>query len=202
MLGLRLRVTLAAVLTLHTTTLLIAQTDNKDEPKKSVTQAKPIEVTVADGKLTLQVPGSWLKETPKFAMIESEFKIPAADGDALPGRMTIMGSGGTVEANIDRWVGQFTQPDDKDSNDATKIEKKTISDTTVHLVEISGTYLDAAGGPLGPKTEREDYMMLGAIIETPDSGNYYVKSYGGSKTMKANQENFKKMIASLKIKRD
>jgi len=201
--GSRLQSIFAVLLSLPATIVLNAQSEKTDEPKKTTeSQPAPIEIAVADGKLKLQVPGHWTKETPKFDMIESEFKIPATEGESLPGRVTIMASGGPVEANIDRWIGQFQQPDGKDTKDKTKIEKKTISHATVHIVEISGTYLDAAGGPQGPKTERENYMMLGAIIEMPESGNYYVKSYGGQETMKANRDGFKKMIEGLKIQRD
>ena len=66
--------------------------------------------------------------------------------------MTIMGAGGSVEANIDRWIGQFTQPDGSDTKKAAKIEQKKIGGQEVHLVDVAGTYKDQrgpfAGGPV------------------------------------------------------
>ncbi len=44
-------------------------------------------------------------------IVEHEFAIPAAEGDKADGRFTIMAAGGSVDANIDRWYAQFSQPD-------------------------------------------------------------------------------------------
>ena len=72
--------------------------------------------TIADGSVSLEAPQAWQRVQPKSGIVETEFAIPsegnAADGSPLPaGRMTVMGAGGTVEANIERWYGQFAQPD-------------------------------------------------------------------------------------------
>ncbi len=177
----------------------------KDVPKEqgqdsggaAAKDVPPIKISVAGGKLNFSVPGTWKKKIPAVNMIESEFEIPNVEGEDLPGRMTIMGAGGSVDANIDRWIGQFKQPDDSSTKDKTKIEKKKIADHDVNIVTISGTYLDGGMRPLGPKTEREDYVMLAAIVEMPDGGLYFIKSYGGKKTMEANRKGFMKMIDSL-----
>ena len=55
------------------------------------------------------------------------------------------------------------------------------------------------GGPFGPKTERENYRMLGAIIETANDGRYFVKLYGPRKTIDKQAAQFKKMIQGVKV---
>ena len=77
-----------------------------------------------------------------------------------------MGAGGSIEDNIDRWLGQFIQPDGKKTKDKAKIDKKKIAGVPVHVVDIAGTYKDTPGGPFarGKTIDREDYRMLGAII--------------------------------------
>ena len=68
--------------------------------------AEPIRV--AD-QLTLQAPEAWVRKEPKAKIVEHEFAITAAAGDETPGRVIMMSAGGSVQANMDRWVGQFTQ---------------------------------------------------------------------------------------------
>ena len=174
---------------------LRAQDDATDAP--SVDPTRPVEV--ADGALQFQAPKAWETIQPKINFIEAEFKIPRVEGDSADGRMTIMGAGGSVDQNIQRWIDQFVQPDGKSSEDATKIKKIEVSGMPVHLVDISGTFLEGSGGPFGPKTERPGYRMLAAIIETPENGNYFVKLYGPAKTIEANARRFRDMIKSAEI---
>lgn len=153
--------------------------------------------TIGEGKLALKAPAGWTKKQPKSRIIEAEFEIPAAKGDEIPGRLTAMGAGGTVEANIDRWAGQFAGDDVKP-----KVEKKTIAGSEVHVVDLTGTYKDTPGGPFagGKTTLREDYRMLGAIIVTKDAGNYFLKLYGPKATIGENEKAFHSLVESLKLK--
>ncbi|MBW3597616.1 MAG: hypothetical protein KY475_10110 [Planctomycetes bacterium] len=155
-------------------------------------------IALADGKLTLVPPAAWERKEPSVRIIEHEFAIPAAEGDDNPGRLTIMGAGGSVEANIDRWIGQFEQPDGASSKDRTKVDKLTVDGQTVHLVDITGTYKDQRG-PFAPAVMREDYRMLAAIIATEQSGRYFVKLYGPKKTIAANEKAFRAMVESLDV---
>ncbi|HUE73244.1 MAG TPA: hypothetical protein VMP01_20325 [Pirellulaceae bacterium] len=158
--------------------------------------------TVADGKLAFTAPKGWTKKQPRSRIIEVEFEIPAAKGDENAGRFTMMGAGGDVQANIDRWYGQFEQSDGSDSKDKAKVEKKTIAGKTVHYVDVAGTYKDSPSGPFaGGKTiKREDYRMLAAIVETKEAGNYFLKFYGPKATVAENEKAFQEMLGSLQVK--
>lgn len=160
-------------------------------------------ISVAEGKLTLTAPEGWQKKKPSSMIVEHEFSIPKAEGDPADGRMTVMGAGGSIEANIDRWIGQFETADGRPlAKDAAKVDKKNISDEDVVIVEMSGTYLDKQGGPFapGPTTKREKYRMLAGIVATKKLGNYFFKFYGPEKTVEANEDAFVKMLESLEKK--
>lgn len=163
--------------------------------------AQPFEVKVADDNIVFSAVGPWKAITPRSRMLEAELKIPKVGDDQNDGRLTIMGAGGTIEANIVRWKGQYIQPDGSETSNKTKVEVKKIADQKVHLVDIVGTFLDSPGGPMagGPKVERANYRMLAAIIETENYGNYFVKFYGPKATIDKNENAFKAMIKSLKI---
>lgn len=165
-------------------------------------EADPIEFSVAEDALMMNAPGEWTKVQPRVNFIEAEFSIPKEEGDPKNGRLTVMGAGGSIEANIDRWYGQFTQPDGSDTSESASVEEMTIKGMTVHMVDITGTFLDTSGGPFNPnakKVEREDYRMLAAIIETAENGNYFVKMYGPAATMKKHADGFKKMIKEVEL---
>jgi hypothetical protein len=161
--------------------------------------AEEHEIGLAEGKITLEAPESWVKKTPKSRIIDFEFEVPSEEGDDTPGRMTIMGAGGTIDDNIVRWIGQFEQPDGSASKDKMKREETKIGGQKVYLVDISGTYKDQSG-PFAPAVKREDYRMLAAIIATEKHGQYFVKFYGPKETVAKNEQNFKKMMESLKMK--
>ena len=158
--------------------------------------------TVADGKLAFTAPKGWTKKQPRSRIIEVEFEIPAAKGDENTGRFTVMGAGGDIQANIDRWYGQFEQPGGGDPKDKAKVEKLTVAGKTVHYVDLAGTYKDAPAGPFaGGKTiKRENYRMLAAIVETKEAGNYFLKFYGPKATVAENEKAFKEMLDSLRVK--
>lgn len=169
-----------------------------DEP------AKGPAFTIADGGFSLEAPEGFVKVRPSSGMVESEFSIPSqgkgADGAELPpGRMTVMGAGGSVQANIDRWCGQFSQPDGGDTKEKTTTKNFKVAGSSVTMVDISGTYLDQPGGPFaGGKTiQRPEYRMLAGIVETPNAGNYFLKFYGPAVTVENHAAGFKKMLEGM-----
>jgi len=165
---------------------------------QAVTAAETRAFDIAGGSLLLEAPAGWKRVQPKSGMIETEFSIPSA-GDLPPGRMTVMGAGGSVQANVDRWYGQFTQPDGSDTKKKAVTKTIKIADCTVTMVDVSGTFKDAPGGPVaGGKTiDRPDYRMLAAIVETPKSGSQFLKFYGPAATVAQEADGFRTMIEGL-----
>jgi hypothetical protein len=67
-----------------------------------------------------------------------------------------VGQGGDVNSNINRWLGQFvTQP--KYTQETIKVGEREIV-----ILDAQGTYND--GPMMGPKTPKEHWGMLGAIV--------------------------------------
>lgn len=153
---------------------------------------------IAAGSLSLEAPDGFERVRPSSGMVETEFKIPSA-GDLPPGRMTVMGAGGSIEANIDRWCGQFSQPDGGDTKEKVARKDLKVAGCGVTIVDIPGTYLDKPGGPFagGPTVERPGYRMLAAIVQTPEAGNYFLKFYGPSATVEKHADGFRTMIEGM-----
>ena len=167
---------------------------------RTAAQGKPHLVTIARGDLVLSAPASWIVKKPRTRIVSHEFAIPAADDDEENGRLTIMGAGGSIQANIDRWMGQFTQSDGSDTKtkSTTKIAEKEVAGHKISLVDVSGTYQDRPRGPFGPVVARPDYRMLAAIVQTNGKGNYFIKLYGPSATIAGAEEQFQGFVESLR----
>ncbi len=148
-------------------------------------------------KLQLKVPDTWQKKKPQNNIIEYEFAAPKADGDETDGRITLMGAGGSVEANIERWKGQFETPDGGAAK--AKVTQEKIAGCDVHLLDISGTFKDKPPFS-GTEVKRPGYRMFAAIVASKDQGNYFIKLYGPLRTVMENEKAFAKMIDSLERK--
>jgi hypothetical protein len=101
------------------------------------------------------------------------------------------GQGGGVDANIDRWVGQFQQPQGKP-----KVERRNIHGLKITTVDVSGSYT-GMGGPRAPEgPPKQGYRLLGAVVEGPQ-GSLFFKFIGPAKTVAQNQPAFDKLLSSL-----
>jgi len=105
------------------------------------------------------------------------------------------GQGGSVGANLDRWIGQFLQADGRPSKAAAKIAKRTIHGLTLTTVDVSGAYT-GMGGPTSQSAPVPGYRLLGAIVEAPQ-GSVFFKFAGPAGAIAANQAAFDEMLASL-----
>ena len=145
-------------------------------------------------------PKTW-KLGPEKPMRSATYLIPASTGDPEGGECAVFANiGGGVQANVDRWIGQFKQADGSDSKAKAKTEKKTINGMPATLIELTGTF-NGGGAMMNPgapaPAEKTGYRLLGAIVEAP-SGPLYFKLTGPAKTVAAAQADFMAMLNSLK----
>ena len=153
------------------------------------------------GGLTWKVPGEW-KRLPDRPMRAATYALPAA-GASEAGELAVFyfgpGQGGGVDANVQRWIGQFEQPDGKPSDKVAKISKKKVGANQVTFVDLTGIYT-ASMGPMAPKSNKPGYRLLGAIVEGPE-GAVFFKVTGPQKAVDAAQKDFDNVIKSVKAKK-
>ena len=111
---------------------------------------------------------------------------------AEDGRLTVTTAGGSVEDNVSRWRGQFSQQLDKESQEQLKVQ-----DVEVTLVDFTGTYNDQRGN-FSQLAESPNYRMLGAIFSV-DGGLHFIKLYGPEKTIAARADEFRGFVQSLQL---
>ena len=99
------------------------------------------------------------------------------------------GGGGGVDQNFKRWVDQFTSEERK-----VKMTTGECPQGKYHVSDITGTYLQSAGGPFAPgkKTPMPGYRSLSVVLTLPDNSTYFLRLTGPEKTVAAAAESFRK----------
>ena len=155
--------------------------------------------TVKADALSFKAPKAWKKETPKSSMRKAQLKVDPVKGDDEPAELVVFAfpnGAGSVESNIDRWEKQFIDADKKTPK--AKVEKKKGVNVDVTRVEVSGHYVAAVSPGAAEKNDKPNYRLLGAIVETKDTG-YFFKLTGPEKTVAEASKSFDALIESMKL---
>ena len=150
--------------------------------------------------LTYSAPASWKPVATSSSMRVAQFAIPRAAGDAADGELVLYyfgGSGGSVEANIERWLGQMQQPDGKPSSAVAKRESRTVNTLKVTLVDVSGTYVAEMTPGAKERHNSPNFRLRAAVIETPN-GPYFIKLTGPAQTIASAEKTFEQFLGTLK----
>lgn len=100
------------------------------------------------------------------------------------------GQGGTVEANIARWSGQFS------GAAPAKVTKINVHGLPVTRMDVSGTYVAAGGPAMTQQAAKAGSRMLAAIVEGP-GGNLFVKFTGPATSVAGKVAEFDRLIGSF-----
>jgi hypothetical protein len=152
------------------------------------------------GSLTYTAPPSWHTRPASSSMRVAEFVIPHVTGDAEDAELVVyyFGSGaGTVDANIERWIGQMQQPDGTATKDKAKRSSRTVNGLQVTLVDASGTYVAEMRPGATEHFNKPGFRLRAAVVETP-RGPYYLKMTGPAATIGAADAAFTAFLDSIR----
>lgn len=143
--------------------------------------------------LEFKIDPSWISEKPQSSRRAAQFRLPAPEGVQGDGELTIFqGIGGSADANIQRWIGQFSERSGEPS-----VEKKQIGEFTVHIIDVSGTF-DASSMMEG-RAPQSGFRLIAAVLEGPNGGPWHIKLTGPEKTLNHWKPAFTALIDSLQI---
>jgi len=153
------------------------------------------------GPFIFQIPAGWVETQPSSRMRKAQFTLPRSNDDSEDGELTVFyfgsGQGGSTEANINRWIGQISQPDGSSSRAKAKIIRGDVSGFKITQVDVSGT-LQASRMPGVPqRPARTGYRLLGVVLESSE-GPWFFKLVGPEKTIGRWEGSFQKFIESAK----
>jgi hypothetical protein len=162
-------------------------------PMVSAETAKSLEA----GNIRYTAPSPWEETAVTSTMRQAQFRIPKAEGDPEDAEMAVFyfgtGQGGAVDANVQRWAGQFHAAD-KGGPVAPDVGKTEVNGLKVTTVKIEGIYMGGMG--FGNQEPKSDFALLGAIVEGP-AGPVFFKLTGPKKTVDSAAGQFEALIQSF-----
>jgi len=153
------------------------------------------------GPFSLVLPAGWTTVPVTSNMRAANFQLPGKPGEQPQLLVTYFGpkGAGSIDDNVGRWIGQFTQPDGKPSRDVAKIEKPQFAGQDAVVVTLSGHYAAPSMGGGGSAIDKQDQALLAAIVASP-AGPYYFKVVADKPTIAANTAAFRALLASLTLR--
>ena len=158
-------------------------------------------VTAQAGTLAFTPPPAWQPRPAASSMRVAEFVVPKAAADPEDAEVVVYffgGGGGSVEANIQRWVGQFRQPSGAAARDGGR-STFAVGNLKVTTVDVSGTYVAEIRPGSAERHNKPNFRMRAAVVETP-KGPYFVKFTGPAATVTEASPAFDQFLKSLRFK--
>jgi len=149
--------------------------------------------------LVLTPQKGWVVEQPANAMRKAQYSLPHADGDSEDATLIVHyfgGQGGSKEVNLQRWAGQFEQPDGSSSEDKLKSSTRTIAGLEVLDAELSGTYVAETAPGSGVHLNKPGWRMFAAIVQTQE-GPWYFKLVGPAATVAKWEASYQTFLTAI-----
>lgn len=149
-------------------------------------------------------PPTWTEHpSPSTGPRKATYKVAPVGDDKAEAEVWVMffgtGHQGDVETNVGEWYKQF----DGEPKTVEKRETFKAGALDVTWVEWPGTY-KVPMGPAGPGGKapmqmiKKDYRLIGAVVQTPDRGNWFFRMVGPDDTVEAARSAFRSMVETAK----
>ncbi len=148
---------------------------------------RAVESYGVEGPILWEAPEGWTPQPPANEMRFAQYGV-AGGAEGVVFYFGPDGAGG-VEANLDRWAGQFT------GGPAPEVGQEDVEGMRVHRFDGRGTY--DSGMAMGGGQALEDHRMLGAIAET-EAGPFFFRLLGPEGAVGEQEEAFESMVASFR----
>jgi len=151
------------------------------------------------GGLVFTGQDGWRQHEPTSRMRVVSYTLPAAEGDEDAELVVYYfgpDQGGSVEANLDRWYGQFEQPGGGSTKEAAEREEREVNGMTVHVVDVGGTYVAETRPGSGRRVNEPGHRMLAAVVVAP-GGSHFVKLIGPEDTVERWAESFDAFLEAM-----
>jgi hypothetical protein len=149
------------------------------------------DVTIAG--VTFTPPARW-NDLGADGMRQAQFRLPPVDGDPAAAEVNVFyfgpSSGGGVEANLQRWIGQMVP-----AEGAEPVRSDFTADGMAgHVVALDGGYRAGGGRPMGGGGETlPGYRLVGVVLEGPQ-GSVFFKLTGPEATARAMETDLLPMV--------
>jgi hypothetical protein len=165
-----------------------------DTPENTANGAQPAMPTTSNDSdapaITWTPPLTWKSLPSTSTMRLATSRIPRATGDTEDTDLSVVRAGGSTDANVQRWIGQF-ENGGKDTRTV-----KLIHGIKTTIVEVHGTFSGGGMSMDNAPVSHPNWTLLAAIVEAPGTP-YFFKMTGPTKSVAAARPAFDALLASI-----
>lgn len=165
-----------------------AATDQAGQHEAVASESEASEASVSGFRF--KVPPGWRRAeltSAQQGFVDARFEIPEYGEDV---RLTLSTTGGGVEANLDRWIGQFRLSD----GTAPRRESLDVDGLQVTWIDLSGEFQGMGQSP------QPGWRMLGAAFDG-EPRDFYIKLTGPEAAVAALHDEFRQFVTSARRER-
>lgn len=142
--------------------------------------------------ITWTAPADWEAVRNPNGMRLATYRVRGTATGEASVDISVARAGGSSDANIERWLGQF------EADPTVRRSDTNISGLPVTLVDIRGTYRGGGMMPGPPPEPRPGWTLLAAIVATPAGAPYFFKVLGPASAVNQQREAFGALVQSFK----
>ena len=143
------------------------------------------------------VPAGWTTVKPSSSSRLAQFVVDTSDSANRTEVVVFFfgqAQGGNVEANLERWRGQFSNPDGSPVSE--KVSRDSSGAFPITIAEYRGTYRRGIGAG-SADSARTGQALVAAIVETP-RGALFVQLFGPVARVTAARQAFGQFVKGIK----
>lgn len=141
------------------------------------------------------VPAAWTFRKPSSTMRLAEYVAGAPGGAEIVVYYFGASQGGTVDANLERWKSQFSNP--KGGAVEEKITHEKSGAFPLTIAEYRGTYARGIGPGSAPEAARPNNTLIAVVAETP-KGTLFFQLFGPTEAVNAQRAAYLDFVRSMK----
>jgi hypothetical protein len=147
-------------------------------------------------EFTFAVPAGWIAETPgQFRKLQ--FRLPRQATDTDDVAVWVSTAGGSREANLTRWHGEFAQPDGKETKDVAKTLTRKVGSLEMFEYDVSGTCVATSPMGQGGGAPKENWrQIVTSFGEGPEQ--WFVKIRGPIASVAHWEASYRQFVDSAK----
>jgi hypothetical protein len=145
------------------------------------------------GELAWDAPASLREVDHPSSMRKATYQAPAVEPDTEAPELAVTVVGGSIDANVDRWVGQF----DAAARGTLARTKRRVGPYEVTVVEMRGTFQGGGGMMGGPATPKPGWALLAAIVPAGER-SWFFKMTGPEASVSAARADFDALVGSFR----
>ncbi|MBL0172187.1 MAG: hypothetical protein IPP90_15975 [Gemmatimonadaceae bacterium] len=142
------------------------------------------------------VPSTWSSRAPSSSMRLAEYSTASVGSGSAEVVVYFFGpgQGGSVDANLERWKSQFSNPTGQ------PVEEKRTQLTKpfpITMAEYRGTYARGIGTGSTAEAARPNHVLIAMVVETP-RGTLFFQCFGPVEAVEAQREAYLQFVTGLK----